>query len=437
MKKSNFVVEINNFPLKEINFWYSTITNKATILSQNICDKIDKGVTDFSKEEKVIIQKLKSNMFLLDDDFDELAWNKYNYQRTNFYNETLGITLIPTMNCNLNCIYCFEGKNKVCKSMTDEKAQQVLKWIEKKANNTSLKKLQIQYFGGEPTQRMDLIEYFSKHINKLGEDKNLVVESSIITNGVFSRKVIDKLIDLKIKSVHFTIDGSKEFQDIRKPQTDGGSTFDTVYENFKYAVENNDKFEEIMLRINLDTGMFSSVEELLNKVKDDGLAQYTTIDINGTYWDKSTKEYNNDINEKVLQLTKEAVNLGFKFDFHIGNFDSCNFSKINNVIIGYDGTVYKCLCLIGEDIVSAGTIEDYDRNSKMFNIVTQDVNKNCLKCVYSPLCYGGCKAMNYLKNGNIDKGLCRRVYFDKYIKEYLKIYYGIILEKKCRQKVNV
>jgi len=47
-------------------------------------------------------------------------------------------------------------------------------------------------------------------------------------------------------------------------------------------------------------------------------------------------------------------------------------------------------------------------------------NPDCAECVYLPLCFGGCRYMAYLRDGNIDKLDCKKEYFDAALETLLK-----------------
>ena len=42
------------------------------------------------------------------------------------------------------------------------------------------------------------------------------------------------------------------------------------------------------------------------------------------------------------------------------------------------------------------------------------------ECAYLPLCFGGCRYMTYVRDGNIDQLDCKKEYFDASLETLLK-----------------
>jgi uncharacterized protein len=78
-------------------------------------------------ELKFFIQTLKESMFLVEDDFDELAYIRYRSNQERFDKRQLGLVITPTMNCNFSCHYCFE--NKTNSYLDNEARNRILKLV--------------------------------------------------------------------------------------------------------------------------------------------------------------------------------------------------------------------------------------------------------------------------------------------------------------------
>ncbi len=93
------------------------------------------------------------------------------------------LTLALTTSCNLNCKYCWQKHDKDGKN--DMKTETIDRWLDffldSKKNNPS----KVLYYGGEPTLRMDLIQYASKKIKELCSQRGIAnVNQHMFTNGI-------------------------------------------------------------------------------------------------------------------------------------------------------------------------------------------------------------------------------------------------------------
>ena len=91
---------------------------------------------------------------------------------------------------------------------------------------------------------------------------------------------------------------------------------------------------------------------------------------------------------------------------------ACMVEFANDLVVNYDGTLYKCPAFMGWPELAVGTladgIGDY-RDSHNLNLWRND---DCLDCAYLPLCFGGCRLIPLLKNGIIDEVDCRKAFYD-------------------------
>jgi uncharacterized protein len=90
----------------------------------------------------------------------------------------------------------------------------------------------------------------------------------------------------------------------------------------------------------------------------------------------------------------------------------CMVEFDNDLVVGYDGSLYKCPAFMGWPDLRIGSlaegIGDYAASHRL------DIWKNdeCLDCPYLPLCFGGCRFLRRLRTGAIDGVDCRRDYLD-------------------------
>ena len=106
------------------------------------------------------------------------------------------LRIILTEECNLNCCYCHkEGCDKSNKILSKENIIKLINCFYKIGIN------KFKFMGGEPTLRLDLIDI-------LYEIRNLKdIDSSIITNGLFSIDTVEKYFEAGLKRVNVSVHG--------------------------------------------------------------------------------------------------------------------------------------------------------------------------------------------------------------------------------------
>ena len=421
MKKSKFVFEVKDYPVEGGNLWFSTATGKMTVVSDELNEMIESGTADENNKK---VQNLYNMKFLVPDDFNERMWAQHIYNSVNYADKGLGITITPSMLCNFCCIYCCEpDKNKI-NNMKMDTAKDIVDWVEQRLSTGTINKLEVQYFGGEPTYNREVLFFLAGRIQEISQKYHVKLKNYIVTNGFFEREMIDNFLEMGINNIQLTIDGTPNSHNKRRLLLVGNQeTFDVVYSNFLYCAENADRFEEINLRINIDESNMGEVIPLIDKVAKDTDATKINIDLNETNWRGKTYEEYTGIRDFIVSANRYAINLGFRYDFHQGHFDSCNFSKINNIVIGADGNVYKCLMMVNEKEFKASYIKDYFSSFDMIKFASYEVDDSCYDCKYCPMCFGGCKAAAFVKNGSINKKFCRKKYFEDYLEDHLKLYF--------------
>ena len=110
-------------------FLYNALTGGYASVDEEYRDNFDK--CDFKKLDSMkelaelpnaIINQLMEGGFIIPKNFDEFNVIKSMHYRGRFgANKALTMTLIPTMNCNFRCPYCYEKDKKYpVKKMTTE-----------------------------------------------------------------------------------------------------------------------------------------------------------------------------------------------------------------------------------------------------------------------------------------------------------------------------
>lgn len=125
-------------------------------------------------------------------------------------NNSLYITIMPTELCNFRCTYCYEEHVKG--NMKEKVAQAIVNYIEKVIDEYS--SLHIEWFGGEPTLALDIVEYISVRVIAICKNHRKPFTAGMTTNGyLLTLDVVRKLYAQRIFTYQITLDGDKRTYD--------------------------------------------------------------------------------------------------------------------------------------------------------------------------------------------------------------------------------
>lgn len=391
LSKYNIAVLRNN---KVIIF--NTYRNSYVLLSQEQYSKLlDKSyLSNLQINHNVIFDKLIGAGVILDDTTDEyqLLLNEYNKQVLD--SSIYDLTLLPSLDCNLRCWYCYE-KHIKGSHLSEEIQNKIFKHVVSVfENNKLLEGLNVEMFGGEPLLYFDSELYpLLKRIKDYSEKSNKYASFFFITNGVcINESNIHKFRDLNA-SFQISIDGYKTTHDKVKFINPKGGTYDHIIK-VVHMIVNQDAFMFINLRINYSDETLEYLPMIIQDLKN---VDRNKIRIHlERVWQTSSEGKCS--SEKLMEVINEFILNGF--DVSYMNLSrrscSCKASKSMHSIISYDGAVYKCT---GRDFTShhqEGILDDngiisWDKvkYDKRISIRTFEAPK-CNSCKLLPLCWGPC-----------------------------------------------
>lgn len=226
-----------------------------------------------------LISVLRDNGMIISSDIDEFVEVKKratHSRKTLTDSTTLFLCISPTNSCNMQCPYCFQGdksaKNRDTKYLNEETInnlkQLVLNAVEK-PHATKIEKIAIEWFGGEPLLRKNVIKEFSEFVLDICDRYNLEFFASIITNAsLLDVKTWKLLADCKVFHVQVTIDGEKDMHNQVRFYGNGKGSYDDIMNNLSNMPL--DKFD-VTIRINGDKVVFQNIPDLLQDFEARGL----------------------------------------------------------------------------------------------------------------------------------------------------------------------
>ncbi len=227
---------------------YNSETEFLSLLSEDIYEKLHNGA--FDEIENDFINVLKEKKIIVDDEhlYDYYDSYKLNHLSNIGITDSLNLVIAPTTGCNFACPYCFEGEKKT-KVITDEVIDSLICFIN---GYTSVKKLDLTWYGGEPLMAFNKIKQI---IHKINDECNVEISSqSIITNAyLLSDYIIRDMMNLGFTQVQISFDGDEENHDkTRFLKGNKGKTFAKIIGNLDNLVSQTPDDFKIDLRINVN-----------------------------------------------------------------------------------------------------------------------------------------------------------------------------------------
>ncbi|MDE5857250.1 MAG: radical SAM protein [Muribaculaceae bacterium] len=330
---------------------------------------------------------LIKHKFVVPKNVNEIDLYKYRYLAAIYATQSWHFTIAPTMRCNFNCPYCFEGSNKGGRIMTKAVINSVKTFLKSKSD----KPIAITWFGGEPFLGWKAISDITQFL--LSE--NIAFYATAITNGsVCSEEIIQNIDTYRIKHLQVTLDGTRNQHDSKRIFKTGKPSFDLLIENIHRFLNNTNV--KISIRINIDKSNIDSFRELRGFLH----AEFKEFLANG----RISLSPSPIKNRTEFSGCSNCLSIDEYYDFEHNNFPSkkhlpfhrgpCSLRCMSSIGIGSDGNIYKCLEHFGDPSKSIGSIltsmVDLQKEAKYaVGVLPFDVEE-CKSCKLLPACGGGC-----------------------------------------------
>lgn len=342
------------------------------------------------------IKTLKKELYIVD--FDEIALLKHQFYDSAYSPNVVGITICPTLQCNLSCTYCYEDKNQ--NSMTETTLTNLIKFVDKYTQNSNM--LSITWYGGEPLYDLNTLININNKIEKLLKTKTLNYEAHMISNCLLlDESKIELLKKMHIRSIQVTLDGYRNDHDSRRIRKNGGATFDETIEKIKLLNQNS---INVSLRINVDKNNKKSIPKLIKFLYSQNIVAniylgHIQANTNACSSNSNiclTKKEFNTFNYNFINKysNKGYKNLSFGLPIPSKKTVFCGANRAFSFVIDANGYVYKCWNEVGQinnAICNVNRLKEVNLNNLLkYNELSPFENKKCLKCKCLPICLGGC-----------------------------------------------
>lgn len=307
------------------------------------------------------------------------------------------ISIFLNLKCNLKCFYCFEHHTE--KEISSPKIHGLFKMFEKISKTA--KKVEIDWFGGEPLLSFDLLRKINDHFMMVAKKRGLTYLHSVTTNGyLLTKNKIEYLSRTPVSSVIITIDGTENTHDLSRPLKNGGPTHAVIIGNIKRAV---DAGLHVVVRMNLTKLNKGRIIEMIQILERLGLKNKVEISLQAVVSSEENpcekiclkgEERTNAILDPYIHAAKKGW-MTFPTTEKLRVLSLCIGEYPQRMIVGLDGSVFRCSQADKESLVGkislSGKVEfDQKTNNSWINSTPLNDEK-CKQCAFLPLCMGGCR----------------------------------------------
>lgn len=356
-----------------------------------VIDASEKEAKDLIKKDDAVLKK----QFLADNSQEK---NKQ---------DIVALSLLPTMDCNLRCIYCYA---KGGESSTYMSSQVAFSSLDALAKNAGGRNLILKFVGGgEPFMNFDLMQKAYKYAKNLFNKVSLAV----VTNGTFECEQLHWILENDV-SLRISFDGVSHKK--QRPFKDGTSSFEVVEGNIKKLITAHKNFivecivtHESVRKMTETATYLSQLGVSVLKIEPVHISEISRGDSSMI---PTPKEFA----DNFLVMLKYIMDNNLKMKIDTGFFSKPSVSAYcyangRNLIITPEGNITSCVEVTKitdpfSEIMIYGSISTGNGTFSFNKIALSKLKtlhfNNCRKCSNCGLrliCGGGCPMRNLWDNG--------------------------------------
>ena len=399
---------------------FSTRTSALVILDRATYGALQRG-------ERVEGSEGLVECGLLVEDHQEEQKEVLHYlDEVNSLSSHLSAAVILGMGCNFSCTYCYEGERKGPSAMEAATAERLPAFLLEQCR-PGYERIGIDFYGGEPLLYREQIKTIAGRLQELCGVAGLAFDFALVTNGSLLRpELVEELLPFGLSTAKITLDGPAATHDRSRPFKNGSPSFGTILRNIRdcaglltinvggnYTRENYPRFPELLADL-AGAGLGpSDIHRLsFHPVIQPEQEQLTPLSFHGGCQSISEPW----LPEAAIFLRQQLLDHGW--DPEGVTPTPCMVDRTNTFTVHYDGTIYQCPALIGQQELVCGDIHsgigDY---REQYQVKNWQEHEKCRNCLYLLLCFGGCRFMKYRKELTMDID-CKKEFLDNTLQAF-------------------
>lgn len=333
---------------------------------------------------------------------------------------TKALCLNIAHDCNMRCGYCFAETGKYHegrKLMPFDVASKAVDFL--LDTSGSVKRLEIDFFGGEPLMNFDVIKKTVLYARVKEKEYGKRIGFTVTTNGALLNKEIEEFINENMDNIVLSIDGRKQVNDSMRRFVDDSGTYDNIMPKIKSLVDLRSN-KSYYIRGTFTAKNLDFCEDVLH-LAEEGFREISiepvvaererSFALREEHLPAIYREYDKLARKCILYNEKGK---GFRYYHFLMDLDRgpCVYKRVSSCGSGVlyfavtpDGELYPCHQFVGKreyymGDVWRGVTEKELQKEFMKNTVYH--KEKCRECWARFYCSGGCRANAAAFNNNLN-----------------------------------
>ncbi len=454
--------ELNHYRFKEVNKNYLVTTDDGSWI---VLSSKEFKALKTNKIKGDLFSKLEDAGIIITEKNREQIINRLSIKYDFLFQGTALHIVIPTLRCNFNCIYCHSSSKPLTAKeydMDEKTAKAVVDFIFQSPSHY----ITIEFQGGEPLLRFDIVKYIIEYAKKVNKDYNRDLVFTLVTNfSLMDEEKLNFLIENEV-GICTSLDGSISLHNRNRPFMKDKESYSFVE---KWVNRLHEEYLKRKITNRRANALITITKDSLSKHKEI-IDEYVRLGLNDiflrflnnlgdarpvwsniSYTPEEFIEFWKKSIDYIIELNKKGVLIREWFSWIIlqkliigiepNYFEQrspCG-AVIGQLAYNYNGDIYSCdeARMVGEDIFKLGNVnENPYRNittsQQSCALITSSINDTqiCDFCAYKPYC-GLCPVCNYAEHGSIISNILCTARCKIYKAQFDYIFEKIIKDKEA------
>jgi len=326
-----------------------------------------------------------------------------------------GVTLCPTTDCNLRCVYCYASGGERKKYMDWKLAKAAIDFALSRSKKS--KRFSLGFHGGgEPFMAFDLMKKSVEYAKKRCKNHKMKMVLSSATNGVLTDKQLDWVIKNKMR-LNVSIDGMPDIQNKLRPLPNKGESYPFVEKTIRRLVKEKVPFG-VRSTITKDTvHKMKDIVEYFHKMGIKTIHFEPAFECGRCLKTKTATPEPLVFFKNYIKAFEAAEKFGIEFYYSGGTIDKLTDTFCGaagrNFFVTSDGYITSCLEVMHKDDPASkiffygkydergGNFRIYEKRLKL--LVSRNIKnlEGCQSCFCKFHCAGDCLVKAWRETGSL------------------------------------